>query len=106
MVRLRILFLAVLLLAAPFPNASSDDKSSAPPTQLPGQPALLVGVAWYPEQWPESRWEEDLKLIEAAHIRAVRIAEFAWSAMEPSESRFEFALLYRDIPLAAKRHIT
>jgi len=84
----------------------SDEKNSVPPpTQLPGQPALLVGVAWYPEQWPESRWEEDLKLMEAAHIRAVRIAEFAWSAMEPTEGHFEFEWLDRAIALAAKHHI-
>ena len=38
------------------------------PTQIPGQNAILMGVAWYPEQWPESRWEEDLRLMEAAHI--------------------------------------
>jgi len=95
---------AVLLVAAAL-ETSADIKDSNPPTQLAGQPALLVGVAWYPEQWPESRWEEDLKLMEAAHIRAVRIAEFAWSAIEPSEGRFEFAWLDRAISLAAKHHI-
>ena len=23
----------------------------------PYSPSLLLGAAWYPEQWPESRWE-------------------------------------------------
>src|SRR5271169_3380883 len=49
------------------------------PTQIAGDNAILLGTDWYPEQWPESRWEEDLRLMEAAHIKVVRIAEFAWS---------------------------
>ena len=43
------------------------------------EPALLLGAAWYPEQWPESRWDEDLRLMEAAHLHVVRVGEFAWS---------------------------
>jgi len=52
------------------------------------RPAILLGAAWYPEQWPESRWAEDLKLMEAAHIHVVRVAEFAWSRLEPQEGQF------------------
>ena len=62
-------------------------------------------AAWYPEQWPESRWEEDLRLMEAAHLKVVRIAEFAWSRMEPSEGHYDFDWLERAINLAAKHHI-
>ena len=80
-------------------------KSNPIPTQIPGQNALLMGVAWYPEQWPESRWEEDLKLMEAADIKVVRIAEFAWSRMEPSEGHYDLDWLDRAISLAAKHHI-
>jgi len=64
-----------------------------------------MGVAWYPEQWPESRWEEDLRLMEAADLKVVRIAEFAWSRMEPSEGHYDFDWLERAITLAAKHHI-
>ena len=49
----------------------------------PFSPSLLLGAAWYPEQWPESRWEADLSLMEAAHIHLVRVGEFAWSSLEP-----------------------
>lgn len=69
------------------------------------QPALLLGAAWYPEQWPESRWPEDLKLMEAAHIRMVRVAEFAWSRLEPRDSQFDLDWLDRAIALAAKHRI-
>jgi len=59
------------------------------PTQIPGQNAILMGTDWYPEQWPESRWEEDLRLMEAADLKVVRLAEFAWSRMEPSEGKYD-----------------
>jgi beta-galactosidase len=75
------------------------------PTQIPGQNAILMGTDWYPEQWPESRWEEDLRLMEAADLKVVRLAEFAWSRMEPSEGHYDFDWLERAVSLAAKHHI-
>jgi len=74
-------------------------------TQIPGQNAILLGTDWYPEQWPESRWDDDLRLMEAAHIKVVRLAEFAWSTMEPSEGHYDFDWLDRAVSLAAKHHI-
>jgi len=40
--------------------------------------------------------------MEQASIRFVRIGEFAWSTMEPSEGRYDFDWLERAIALAAK----
>lgn len=68
-------------------------------------PALLLGAAWYPEQWPESRWDKDLSLMEAAHITFARVGEFAWSRMEPSEGKFDFDWLEKAINMAAQHHI-
>ena len=96
------IFLFALALCAQSQPVSME---SSVPTQIPGQNAILIGTDWYPEQWPESRWEEDLRLMEAAHLKVVRIAEFAWSTMEPSEGRYEFGWLDRAIALAAKHHI-
>src|SRR5437879_13517233 len=45
-------------------------------TAVSPPPALLLGAAWYPEQWPESRWEADLTLMEQAGVRMVRVGEF------------------------------
>jgi len=70
-----------------------------------GVPPILLGVSWYPEQWPEGRWQEDLRLMEAAHIHMVRVGEFAWSSIEPAEGRFDLDWLDRAIALAAKHHI-
>ncbi len=66
---------------------------------------LRFGAAWYPEQWPEMRWDADLKLMQAAHINVVRIGEFAWSALEPKEGQFDFGWLDRAIAAAAAHHI-
>jgi beta-galactosidase len=51
------------------------------------------GVDYYPEQWPESRWEKDARLMREAGFNVVRLAEFAWSRMEPREGQFDFAWL-------------
>jgi beta-galactosidase len=43
--------------------------------------------------------------MEAAHIHVVRMAEFAWSTLEPREGQFEFEWLDRAIAQAARHHI-
>lgn len=67
--------------------------------------SLRLGTAWYPEQWPESRWDADLTLMQQAHINVVRVGEFAWSTMEPSEGHYNFGWLDRAIALAGKHGI-
>lgn len=86
-------------------TASAYGQQASPPTQIAGHDAVLVGTAWYPEQWPESRWETDLQLMEAAHIKMVRVAEFSWSRLEPSEGKYDLDWLDRAISAAAKHHI-
>jgi beta-galactosidase len=71
-------------------------------TNFAGKPAVAVGVAWYPEQWPEERWPVDLAMMRKAGFNTVRVAEFAWSRMEPEEGKFDFAWLDRAIAAAAK----
>src|ERR1035437_3490093 len=53
------------------------------------------GVAYYPEFWPEERWDEDVRLMQEAHINLARIGEFAWTVMEPAEGQFDFGWLHR-----------
>jgi beta-galactosidase len=55
------------------------------------------GVDYYPEQWPEARWPIDAGLMEAAGINVVRLAEFAWSYLEPAADRYDFTWLDRAI---------
>ena len=74
-------------------------------TAAPPPPPILLGTAWYPEQWPESRWEADLALMQQAGIHMVRVGEFAWSRMEPSQGQYDFDWLDRAIAAAARHGI-
>ena len=51
--------------------------------QLPKPPYL--GVAYYPEDWPEEEMERDFARMKEIGINVVRIGEFAWSKIEPRE---------------------
>jgi beta-galactosidase len=61
------------------------------------------GVDYYPEQWPEERWQEDARLMAEAGFNVVRLAEFAWSKLEPEENCFQFDWLDRAMDLLAER---
>ena len=52
-----------------------------------------LGVAYYPEQWPRSRWETDARLMAEAGLAVVRIGEFAWVELERSAGTFDFGWL-------------
>jgi beta-galactosidase len=82
----------------------SAGRSTAQPAGAASQ-SLYLGAAWYPEQWPESRWDDDLRLMEQAHLNVVRVGEFAWSRMEPAEGRYDLDWLGRAIRQAEKHHI-
>jgi beta-galactosidase len=63
------------------------------------------GVDYYPEHWPEERWPVDARLMAEAGMNVVRLAEFAWSKMEPSDGNFAFEWLDRAIDILAKHEI-
>ncbi|AVY68085.1 beta-galactosidase [Xanthomonas translucens] len=94
-----------LVCAALFALTAAVPDARAQATRYADAAPLLLGVAWYPEQWPEAQWERDLTLMQAAHVRVVRIGEFAWSRMEPREGQYDFAWLDRAIAAAARHHI-
>ncbi len=101
-------FVFTLCLAAlvglPALRAQTGQAGSAPPVDpVTGVPSLLLGTAWYPEQWPESRWDADLELMQKAGVRMVRVGEFAWSRMEPQDGQYDLDWLSRAIA-AAGRH--
>ena len=60
------------------------------------------GVAYYPEAWPEERWETDLKMMHDLGINLIRIGEFNWSEFEPTEGVFNFAPYLRLLDLCEK----
>lgn len=67
---------------------------------------MYVGVDYYPEHWPEERWETDARLMQEAGLNVVRVAEFAWVDFEPSEGKFQFEWLDRALAVLAARGIS
>lgn len=57
----------------------------------------LLGVDYYPEHWPEERWGADARLMREAGLSVVRLAEFAWAKMEPSEGQYDWRWLDKAI---------
>ncbi|MDE1181008.1 beta-galactosidase [Paraburkholderia sp.] len=49
---------------------------------------MQLGVCYYPEQWPRTMWADDAKRMVELGITHVRIAEFAWSRMEPRAGEY------------------
>lgn len=58
---------------------------------MPPVPGL--GVCYYPEHWPPSRWAADAEDMVAMGLQVVRMGEFAWSRLQPEPDRFDFAWL-------------
>ena len=95
--------IALIVASTLIPTISASHNSAQ--SSAPAPPPLLLGTAWYPEQWPESRWETDLNLMQQAGIHMVRVGEFAWSRMEPEEGHHDLDWLDRAITAAAKHNI-
>ncbi len=60
---------------------------------------IHFGVDYYPEHWPEDRWETDVRLMKELGLQVVRLAEFSWQKMEPSLGVFHFEWLDKIIAL-------
>ena len=106
--RLRSAGLALTLALAPTLIVAALCPATGPAAAQSGNdapPSLPLGAAWYPEQWPESRWDADLQLMEDAHLHVVRVGEFAWSTIEPEEGHYDLDWLVRAVRLAEKHHI-
>lgn len=54
-----------------------------------------LGTCYYPEHWPEDIWDEDARQMAELGLTWVRIGEFSWSRLEPSEGQFNFEWLDR-----------
>ncbi|MBC2664209.1 beta-galactosidase [Novosphingobium flavum] len=80
-------------------------QKAAPPALAVAHERVWLGSAWYPEQWPETAWEEDLGLMQAHGANVVRIGEYAWSRLEPEEGHYDMAWLVRAVRLAGRHGI-
>ena len=58
-----------------------------------------LGVCYYPEHWPEDMWISDAQSMYKNGIRWVRIAEFAWSRIEPEPKKFDWKWLDKAVDI-------
>ncbi len=71
---------------------------------MPLQPPYL-GVAYYPEAWPETEIPHDIQRFKAFGVNCVRIGEFAWHRMEPQEGEFDFSFFHRVVDMLREQGI-
>lgn len=64
------------------------------------QKNIQFGVDYYPEHWERSRWETDYQMMKELGMDMVRLAEFSWSLLEPSDGVFAFDWLEEAVDLA------
>ena len=58
-----------------------------------------LGVCYYPEHWAEAQWAVDAARMVETGLTWVRIAEFAWSRLEPKPGQLQFDWLDRAIDI-------
>ncbi|MBO5040830.1 MAG: beta-galactosidase [Clostridia bacterium] len=67
---------------------------------------ILHGAAYYPEDWDDDLIDFDIEKMKETGLNVVRIAEFAWSRMEPNEGEYDFAWLHRIVDKMRKAGIS
>ncbi len=68
-------------------------------------PGLAYGGDYNPEQWDESVWRDDMRLMRTAGVNFVSIGIFSWAHLEPAPGRYEFGWLDRLMDLLAANGI-
>ncbi len=70
-----------------------------------GSQKLYYGAAYYPEVWPEAEIDKDIIRMRDLKMNVMRIGEFSWSRMEPTEGNYDFKWLHAIIEKLHKNGI-
>ncbi|MEU7049742.1 beta-galactosidase [Streptomyces eurythermus] len=70
-----------------------------PVTAPRGLTRLAFGGDYNPEQWPESVWQEDVRLMREAGVTMVSVGIFSWALLEPAPGEYDFGWLDRILGL-------
>lgn len=65
--------------------------------------SITLGTCYYPEHWDRAMWADDLARMKETGIEAVRVAEFAWSKIEPREGEYTYAFFDDFLDLAQEK---
>jgi beta-galactosidase len=63
-----------------------------------GEP-VAFGGDYNPEQWDESVWPQDVRLMREAGVNLVTVGVFSWSVLQPAPGRWNFGWLDRVLDL-------
>ncbi|MFJ6569712.1 beta-galactosidase [Streptomyces sp. NPDC091292] len=63
-----------------------------------GRP-VAFGGDYNPEQWDESVWPEDARLMREAGVNLITVGVFSWSVLQPAPDRWNFGWLDRVLDL-------
>lgn len=66
---------------------------------------MVLGASYYPEFYQQDRWQKDVDSMAEIGFKVVRMAEFAWCRLEPSEGQYDFSWLDKIIGLFAQKGI-
>ncbi|MFE0963440.1 beta-galactosidase [Streptomyces fungicidicus] len=70
-----------------------------PETTPRGLTGLAFGGDYNPEQWPESVWDEDVRLMREAGVTMVSAGIFSWALLQPAPGVYDFGWLDRNLDL-------
>lgn len=73
--------------------------------QHPFPSTILYGADYNPEQWPESAWLDDMRLMKLANVNMVSINIFSWAMLEPRAGDYHFEQLDRIMDMLAEHGI-
>ncbi|HEX3045057.1 MAG TPA: beta-galactosidase [Bacillota bacterium] len=68
-------------------------------------PRIFYGGDYNPEQWPESVWVEDMRLMKQAGVNLVTVGVFSWALLQSDEETYQFDWLDRLLNLLAEHGI-
>lgn len=66
---------------------------------------IAYGGDYNPDQWSESVWDDDVRLMKQAGVNTVAVAIFSWDRIQPEENRWDFGWLDRIIDKLGKAGI-
>jgi len=69
------------------------------------QNTIFYGGDYNPEQWPDTVWPEDMRLMKLAHVNMASINIFSWATLEPKPDHYTFEQLDRIMDMLAQHEI-
>ena len=80
---------------------STSLRTSAGGPILPQLGGIAYGGDYNPEQWPESTWAEDVRLMAEAGVNLVTVGVFSWARLQPAPGELTAGWLDRILDLLA-----